>query len=274
MTENKISLIEFFGFKRHPFSDAYILSEPFLSDKDRRIAGQGPSFVSYGKSFAVTGPSGAGKSTLLQYILANLDPHYYRPVLIHYGGLMRNGLLRAVADQLGVDAASRNLPLLIKLQKHIMDMTSAANGLFPVIAVDDAQMLEREALLDLCSLIVSPKTKTAAASLILVGDDTLSQKLELDLMKPIKTRLTAIFRMQPLNEQESQDFINFRLQKAEAPKDLFQPDAMAVIASHCRGNRRQIMNVGTLLMEEACYRQEKMIGSQLILSCDLIDISG
>ena len=274
MTETKISLIEFFGFKRHPFSDAYILSEPFLSDKDRRIAGQGLSFVSYGKSFAVNGPSGAGKSTSLQYILANLDPHYYRPVLIHYGGLMRNGLLRAVADQLGVDAASRNLPLLIKLQKHIMDMTSTANGLFPVIAVDDAQMLEREALLDLCSLIVSPKTKTAAASLILVGDDTLSQKLELDLMKPIKTRLTAIFRMQPLNEQESQDFINFRLQKAEAPKDLFQPDAMAVIASHCRGNRRQIMNVGTLLMEEACYRQEKMIGSQLILSCDLIDISG
>ena len=51
-------------------------------------------------------------------------------------------------------------------------------------------------------------------------------------------------------------------------------DAMALIASHCRGNRRQIMNIATLLFEEALYRKEKTIGAQLVLSCDLIDISG
>ena len=274
MTEPKMSLPEFFGWRRHPFSDAYSLPEPFLSDKDRRITAQGLAFLSYGKSFALIGPSGSGKSTLLQYILANLDTNYYRGVLIHYGGLLRNGLLRAIADQLGLETNTRNLPLLIKLQKHVMEMTSSTSGSFPVIAVDDAQMLERESLLDLCSLTVSPKKKTSAASLILVGDDTLAQKLELDVMKPIRTRLTVMFQMQPLDDTESQDFIRFRLQQAEAPQDLFQPEALAIIASHCRGNRRQIMNVGTLLMEEACYRREKMIGPQLILSCDLLDISG
>ena len=274
MTEPMPSLAEFFGWKRHPFSDAYLLTEPFLSDKDRRIAHQGQAFISIGKSFALTGPSGAGKSTLLQHVLANLDLNYYRPIMIHYGGLMRNGLLRAIADQLGVETNTRSLPLLIKLQKHILEITSSTNRLFPVIAVDDAQMLDRETLLDLCSLIVNPKKKTSAASLILVGDDTLSQKLELELMKPIKTRLTAIFRIQPLDEKESRDFINFRLRQAEVSQEVIQADAMDVIASHCRGNRRAIMNVGTLLMEEACYRREKMIGSQLVLSCDLLDISG
>ena len=78
MTENKISLSEFFGWRRHPFSDAYLLEKPFLGDKDRRIAAQGLNFLSYGKNIAITGPSGSGKSTLLQYILANLDANYYR----------------------------------------------------------------------------------------------------------------------------------------------------------------------------------------------------
>jgi hypothetical protein len=34
------------------------------------------------------------------------------------------------------------------------------------------------------------------------------------------------------------------------------------------------MNVATLLLDEAYHRQEKTVGSQLILSCDLLDISG
>lgn len=273
-SNNDITMSEFFGWQRHPFSDAYPLKEPFLSEKERRTVNAANSLVSVGKSMAFAGPSGSGKSTLLQHLFTQLDPNYYRTVLIHYGGLMRNGLLRAVADNLGVETNTRSLPLLMKLQKHILDMSSNQNGRYPVIAVDDAQLLERESLMDLCSMIVSPKKKTSAASLILVGDDHLAQKLDLDLMRPIKTRLTATFPQEPLLESDSQDFIRFRLEQAGAPSDLIMSDAAALIVSHCRGNRRQIMNVATLLLEEAFFRSEKTINSQLVLSCDLIDISG
>ena len=271
---DKISPSEFFGWSRHPFSDSHPLVEPYLSQKDRRIEKAAASLISYGKSLAVIGPSGSGKSTLLQHILSKLDPNYYKPILIHYGGLMRNGLLKALADRLGVETNTRSLPLLTKLQKHIPDMTSSTNGLYPVIAVDDAQLLERESMMDLCSLIISPKKKTSAASLILVGDENLARMLDLELMKPIKTRLTALFRLEPLDEPDSGDFIRFRLEKAKALMDIIMPDAMAMIVSCCHGNRRQIMNVATLLLEEAFYRKEKTVNSQLVLSCDLVDISG
>jgi type II secretory pathway predicted ATPase ExeA len=273
-TKNDMSPAEFFGWRRHPFSDAYPLAESFLCEKEKRTANAAVSLFGVGKSLALAGPSGSGKSTLLQYIFSQLDPNYYRTVLIHYGGLQRNGLLRAVADHLGVETNTRSLPLLMKLQKHILEMSGNQNGLYPVIAVDDAQLLERESLMDLCSLIVSPKKKTSAASLILAGDEHLAQKMDLDLMKPIKTRLTAIFRQEPLSEKDSEDFIRFRLEQAGAPTDLIMPDAATLIVSHCRGNRRQIMNVATLLLEEAFFRKEKTITSQLVLSCDLIDISG
>jgi hypothetical protein len=45
------------------------------------------------------------------------------------------------------------------------------------------------------------------------------------------------------------------------------------MSSHCRGNKRQIMNMGTLLMAEAFYRQEKTIDAELIYNCDQLKIS-
>lgn len=273
-TDTKLSAAEFFGWRHHPFSDTYVLQTPYLTEPDQRLCRRVTSLLSYGKSLAVTGPTGTGKSTLVQYLINGLDPTIYQGVFIHYGGLKRNGLLRAIADALAVDATGRSMPLLVKLQKHILQLAAQANALYPVIVIDDAQLLERESLMDLCSLLVNPQKKTQAASLILVGDQNLTRTLRLQVMAPIRSRLTVIAELQALDEPQSCDFISFRIKSAKGPDQLFDPDALAMIAAHCRGNRRHIMNVATLLLEEAYYRQEKTVGSQLVFSCDLIDISG
>ncbi len=270
----KISMSEFFGWHRHPFSDTYQLQTPFLGEKDDRILRRAISLLNCGKSFALTGPSGAGKSTLIQHILRQLDTKHYQTTYIHYGGLQRSGILKAVADYLGVDTGGRSVPLLVKLQKHILQLASETNARYPVFILDDAQLLEHESLMDLCSLMVSPQKKTVAASIILVGDESLTKRLQLHIMAPVRTRMTGIFSMEGLDEKETDLFVAYRLEAAKAPKDLFDSDALSLMSSHCRGNRRQIMNVGTLLLDEAYFRQEKTIGPHLILECDLIDQSG
>ena len=270
---DKMTMNEFFNWQRHPFTDTHTIKEPYLCPKDLRIRDRAISLLQCGKSFAITGPSGAGKSTLLQHILASLDGTRFTSVLLHYGGLQRSGILRAIADLLGVESGGRAIPLLVKLQKHISHMAAENNAPYPVFVIDDAQLMERESLMDLCSLLVNPATKTAAASLVLAGDENLARNLNLHIMESIRTRLTCIFGIDPLNVDESQAFIASRLETAGAPDNLLERDAMEIVASHCRGNRRQIMNVGTLLLDEAFYRKEKTIGSQLVLSCDLMDIS-
>ncbi len=269
-----ISMAEFFGWSRHPFSDTYQLTTPFLGEKDERILRRAISLLNCGKSFAVTGASGYGKSTLVQHIVDQLDPKHYQNAYIHYGGLQRSGILKAVADCLGVDTAGRSMPLLVKLQKHILELSSQTNARYPVFVIDDAQLLEHESLMDLCSLMVSPHKKTVAASVILVGDENLSKRLQLHVMAPVKTRMTCIFAMEGLNENETDRFVGYRLKAAKAPEDLFDADTVSLISSHCRGNRRQMMNIGTLLLDEAYFRKEKTIGAHLILQCDLIEQSG
>lgn len=162
------------------------------------------------------------------------------------------------------------MPLLIKLQKHIGAIATGKHPVHPVILVDDAQLLARESLMDLCSLIVCPPKKTAAASLLIVGDDMLAKQMNLAVMNPIRTRLTVNFSMEPLSEKETEQFIAYRLRHAKAPKDLFESDAVALMAAHCHGHRREIMNVGTLLLSEAYYRKEKTISAQSFMGCDLL----
>ena len=268
---NQSTMADFFGWKTHPFTDTRQLSDPFMGERDKRIIQQAVALLGYGKSFSLTGPSGAGKSTLLQHLLANLDANYYRPVFIHYGGLQRSGVLRAVADKFGVETTGRSVPLLIKPQKHIASIVTGTSPVHPVIVIDDAQHLERESLTDLCSLIVCPPHKTAAASLVIAGDETLARILKLDSMTQIQTRLTANLKMEPLSEKEVARFITYRLELAKAPKDLFEPDAVTLVAAQCRGNRRKIMNAGTVLLDEAHYREEKTINSQLMSGCELFD---
>jgi type II secretory pathway predicted ATPase ExeA len=103
--------------------------------------------------------------------------------------------------------------------------------------------------------------RTVAASIILAGDETLAKRLHLHVMAPVKTRMTCFFSMESLNENETEQFVSYRLDAAKAPTDLFDSDTISLISSHCRGNRRQIMNIGTLLLDEAYFRQEKTIAS-------------
>lgn len=269
---NGQSPAEFFNYTHHPFADTYRLKKPYLAEQDVRFYKTALSLIYTGKSFALTGPSGAGKSTLINYLLSSLDTNCYKPALIHYGGLQRNGMLKAIADVLGVDTRGRNVPLLVKLQKQIMQMASEKRCMFPVFAIDDVHLMEMESLMDICSLMFNPARETVAASFILIGDESFGKQLELQSMASVRTRLTGQFRLNALNDKESLDFIKFRLSNAGASDKLFDSNVLSIMASYCRGNRRQIMNIGTLLLAEAYYRQEKTISENLIFSCDQIDI--
>jgi len=268
--DNRPSMAELFGFHHHPFADTRKNTQPFISDQDARLCDRALSLLACGKSLALCGPCGVGKSTLVGHLVARLDPNCYKPIVLHYAGFNRGGLLRAIADRLGVDTNGRSLPLLVRLQKHLVQLASANNSLYPVIVVDDAQLLERDSMLDLCALMVSAEKKTTAASIVLVGDDTLRQRLALNAMAPVVSLLTAVFTLDALDEKDSAAFIVHRLTQAKAPAHLFDPNAVDMITAHCRGNRRQIINCATLLLEEAYFRQENTVSAQTMLECDLI----
>ena len=271
--KNGTTPTEFFRWKRHPFADTRSIKIPYKAQRDQFFLDSWEMLLSSGKNFALFGPSGSGKTTLTRHFLSTLDSNQYKAAFIHYGGLLRNGMLKALADHFGVETTGRNVPLIIKLQRQIVNSSPDRLSPCPIFIIDDAHLMERESMMDICSLLVNPHEDKVAACFILVGDESLSQKLKLQSMASVKTRVTGLFEMKTMDHDESVEFIQFRLENADAPHDLFDQDSLHQIVAHCRGNRRQIMNVCTLLLNEAYFRQEKTVGSELIFSCDQIQIS-
>jgi len=264
----QLPINEFFAWKHHPFADTYMLRQPWMPDRDRKQLETIKRLLHTGKSIALCGPSGSGKTSLVHGLISDLDKNSYRTVLIPYAGHSRNGLTRILAETLGVETKGRGTPLITRVQHHLESLSKGASPRHPVMIIDDAQMVENESLWDLCSLLFQTATQTVAASLILVGDELLAKRLELYALLPIRARLTTVMKLQPMNEYETRLFLENRLTNGGAPPDLFEDDVIEIIAAHTRGNRRNVMNMATMALEEAYYNEEKTVTAGIIYNSD------
>ncbi|MFZ2956734.1 MAG: AAA family ATPase [Candidatus Ozemobacteraceae bacterium] len=263
-----LSAAEFFGWKRHPFIDlpGDIALDTLTVKRDQEVAHRAREFIKVSRSFAVIGTPGSGKTTLVRAFIHSLDPRSYRPIWLSYAGCNRGGVLRILAEKVGLELNRKGLPPLHKLQRHLAIQQKEPGSPFPVIVVDDAQHLEVESLMDLCAILAHPDDQKALASLVLVGDETLDHILRLESRRAIASRMACVFRMEALTQDEARNVLIRRLETAKAPKDLFEDDAMELLAAQSRGNRRELMNLGVRLCIEAHSREEKSITAELILA--------
>ena len=251
---------EFFQYRYPPFADTFEIQQPFKSQAETLILQRALALIRQGKSLAIYGDAGAGKSMLIKSITRELDTKAYRIATIPYGGLKPSAILRELCEAFGIDLAGRK-NLLPRLQKNFQPHTDKP---FPVLIVDDAHLMDKQSFIDICSLLHDAQSRTSAAALILVGQPVLKKMLELDIFAAVRTRLAWTSRMQKLTLDETKDFISFRLQISEASPNLFHDDALDCIAADAGGNRRTIMNLATLCMEEAARRQEKVITADIV----------
>jgi len=63
-------------------------------------------------------------------------------------------------------------------------------------------------------------------------------------------------------------FIESRLKNARAPSDLFTKEVIDLIYSSTRGNRRGVMNMAMICLEEAYYHNEKNVTAELIYNSE------
>jgi type II secretory pathway predicted ATPase ExeA len=252
--------INFFKLKYPPFADTFDIHEPFQSESESLIVQRSLALIQQGRSLAIFGEAGTGKSMLIKTIINQLDAKLFRCAIIPYGGVKPSVLLRDLCEVLDIATEGRK-SLLSRLAQDFMPQKEKP---FPVIIVDEAHEMDNQSFLDLCSLLHNARTRTAAAALILVGQPALKKKLELDIFSPVKTRLTSIFAMPKLTLEESTEFLLYRMDIAEATHAIFDQQAITDIATDTKGNRRLLMNLAALCLEEAARRNDKVVTSEIV----------
>ena len=263
---SQLSAAEFFGWKRHPFVDlpTTATSEVQLLKRDHDIFERAREFLKVGRSFAIIGTPGSGKTTLGRAIAHNLDARSWKPIWLPYSGCNRNGVFRVLADKIGLELTRKGLPPLPKVQRHLAHLQKEPGSPSPVFIVDDAQHLEPESLMDLCAILAHPDDQSILATMILIGDEILERTLRLTCHRAVSSRMVCLFRMEALNPDDAIALVKARLDLAKAPKDLFEKEAIELLATQSRGNRRELMNLATKLCVEAHIRTERTITAELV----------
>lgn len=258
--------LQFFGYRYPPFADTFEIHTPWQSDSESLIVQRTTALLRQGKSVALYGEAGTGKSMLIKSIIAELDAKEFRVAQIPYGGMKPSAILRDLCDDFDIDIAGRkNL-----LSRLAADFKRSSEKPFPIIVMDEAHEMQRQSFIDLCSLLHDARARTAAAAIVLVGQPVLKKMLELDIFAPVKTRLTCMFSMPRLSLDEAKVFISFRLALAEADPALFDGNAVECLATDAKGNRRMLMNLAALCLEEAARRNDKVVTAEIVTEVSLV----
>jgi general secretion pathway protein A len=233
--------LDFHGFREKPFS---LTPDPrfiFLSKNHREAF----AHLLYGINnrvgfIALTGEVGTGKTTVLRSLLGQLDADHYCTALVFNPTLSPTELLQTIARELGVRTDTSNyLSALDALNLFLLRQN--AEGRTVVLVIDEAQDLEAP-VLEQIRLISNLETDTEKLiQIVLAGQPELVKILDRKGMRQLAQRITVRYDLQPMDFQDTVQYINHRLEVAGGKSgSLFSSGSLKRIYRYSRGLPRLI----------------------------------
>jgi|SRR5664280_181476 len=234
------------------------------------------------KGFIVlTGDVGTGKTLLLRCLLQSLRQNSD----VAYAYVFNNRVspvefLETIARDFGLPASGRNKSeLLFDLSRYVIDRGS--RKLTTVLVIDEAHHLSADILEEVRLLTNLETTQEKLLQVLLVGQPELNDKLDSPALWQLKQRIAHRAQLSPLDLNETQGYIERRLQLAGAGSNgcpLFLPETIVAVYRHSHGIPRLINSICENALITAYARQKRSVTPEIIeyVTTDLhlhVDIS-
>ncbi|TCK19394.1 type II secretory pathway predicted ATPase ExeA [Thiogranum longum] len=214
----------FYNFREKPFSLLPDSGFLYLSNKHRMAL----TLLEYGlmnqAGFTViSGDIGTGKTTLIRQLLNQIDDSI-RVGLISNTHQTFGDLMQWIALAYDLPHHDKNK---VELYQDFMDfiIKEYARGRRTVLIVDEAQNMSAETLEELRMLSNVNADKDQVLQIILVGQRELRDTLRRPDLVQFAQRIGVDYHLEPLDEQETIDYIRHRCEKAGGSIDLFTEKA-------------------------------------------------
>jgi len=258
---------ERFGLRENPFHDSVNLEYYFKSAAHEeaflRLAATVRDCIALG---LVTGPSGVGKTIVSQLLLQSLDGADARVTMVLVTPQMgRTALLREILREAGVtEMPMRFQDLLGLLESTMIDLHRQGKRL--VVIVDEAHFLSSEALhvLRALSNLESPQQKLCTC--LLFAEERFLRRLQHPVHSSLATRIYHRISLRPLSEQETAQYLNFRVLVAGGRSELFDDEAREAIYAASGGICREVNRLAYLALDAAWRNGRESIGADLVES--------
>ena len=254
---------KFYGLRERPFS---LLPDPsflYPSPKHRMaLVLLEYSLMNQAGFSVITGEIGTGKTTLIRQLLNQID----RDVTV---GLISNThssfgeLLQWVLMAFNLEYAGKDKVGLYQMFIDFLIREYARNRR-TVLIIDEAQNMAPETLEELRMLSNVNADKDQILQVFLVGQAGLRDLLRRPDLEQFAQRISVDYHLEPLNAQETRDYIRHRLMVAGGDPDLFDEVASESVFRNSRGVPRLINLLCDTTLVFGYAEQAKRITAELV----------
>jgi general secretion pathway protein A len=212
----------------------------------------------------VVGEAGLGKTTLAAHLAASLDPKQFavRMRVIPHVACASGWLLPEFARSFDAADSAGNPARMIERIEHSLLRARAAKR-HPVLIFDEAQLLASpEAMQEFRSLLNLQEDGRPLLSIALFGLKELADVLRLDTS--LAQRVDVRAEMGPLDDTEVPLYIAHRITTAGGTPDLFDSDALGLLARLGNGIPRLINTLADNALFEASLAEARPVGTDAV----------
>ena len=256
----------YWGLKEKPFENTPDPKFIYYSQQHQEALSRMLYVVRERKGAALfTGEYGSGKTLLSRVLLQELKQEdKYKTVLIFNPRLSSLELIKEIVYQLqgDVDATANKIDLLHTLHKILLSNYDA--GKHTVIVIDEAQAIVDNDIFEELRLLLNFQLNSVFfLTIILFGQPELIDRV-INLPQ-LRQRLAVRFHLQALSREETREYVEHRLEIAQAENTIFQERSYKEIYSCSAGIPRQINNICDLALLAGFGSELETINKDIII---------
>jgi type II secretory pathway predicted ATPase ExeA len=210
------------------------------------------------------GEAGTGKTVLLQHLLNWLRARQQSSCYIYQSQLKPLELFGAILDDFGVRCESRRkVDILTALKKWLVQRHSMGDS--PVLIIDEAQAIPLRTLDRLRMLLNLEVPGRKLLQIVLAGQPGLDDKLRRSELRPLHQRIMFRCTVLSLSEEETAEYVKWRMAKAGAKTtEVFPDETLKAVYRYAKGIPRVVNLLCEHALIEACAERQKIITLDMI----------
>lgn len=206
---------------------------------------------------------GMGKTTLLYQVLDALRDKAKTAFLFQTQCTSRE-FFQYLLSELRVDSTGMGL---VAMHNKLNDMlfSELMKGKRFVLIVDEAQNLEDSVLETIRLLSNFETSNTKLLQIVLAGQPQLATKLGQPQLAQLEQRIAVVQRLEAFSAEETAGYIRHRLKvSGHTGEDLFEPEALALVAERSQGIPRNINRICYQALLEAHGEGRQTVSAAIV----------